>query len=413
MMRHLKLLPILLLAACAASGPREVPQAEPAAVGLSAAKLAKVDAVMDGFVRDRKIAGGLVAIAKDGQVVYLKSFGQMDRESGRPVQADTIWRLYSMTKAIVTAASLILVEEGKIALDDPVSKHVPELAEVKVLTAEGPRTPARPPTVKDLMLHTAGYGYGGNPPAVQKAYREKKPLEAKDLDDMAERLKDVPLAFDPGMDWLYSVSIDVLGLVVQRASKTPLDRFLQERIFGPLDMRDAGFTVPPEKLDRFAANYQRAGGDLKLIDAPKESKYARPVSFHSGGGGLVGTARDYLRFLLMIEGGGSLHGTRILQPETVKLMTTNQLPPKAFPIYFGKEIRHATGFGLGFSVRTADSAWDPQARVGEYGWGGAASTHYWVSPKDRLVVVTLEQTMPYTFDTEFAVKGLIYDALAK
>jgi CubicO group peptidase (beta-lactamase class C family) len=316
-----------------------------------------------------------------------------------------------MTKAIVTAGALILVEEGKIALDDPVSKHVPELADVKVLTAEGPRVPARPPTVKDLILHTAGYGYGGGTPALQKVYRDKKPLEAKDLDDMAERLKEVPLAFDPGTDWLYSVSIDVLGLVMQRASKTPLDRFLQERIFGPLDMRDAGFHVPAEKLDRFAANYRREGGDLKLIDAPKESKYAKPASFHSGGGGLVGTARDYLRFLLMVEGGGELHGTRILKPETVKLMTTNQLPPKAFPIYFGKEVRHATGFGLGFSVRTQDSTWDPGAHVGEYGWGGAASTHYWVSPKDRLVVVTLEQTIPYSFDTEFAVKGLIYDAL--
>ncbi len=223
----------------------------------------------------------------------------------------------------------------------------------------------------------------------------------------------MPLAYDPGKDWVYSMSIDVLGLAIERASGMTLDRFLDERIFKPLDMPDTGFSVPAGKADRFAANYQRGEKGLKVIDAPRESKYLKPPGLLSGGGGLVGTARDYLRFLLMIEAGGILDGRRILKPETVRLMTTNQLPKEAFPIYFGKQIRHGTGFGLGFSVRTADTEWDPAARVGEYGWGGAASTHYWVSPKDRLIVVTMEQTMPYTFDLEFAVKGLIYDALPK
>jgi CubicO group peptidase (beta-lactamase class C family) len=178
-------------------------------------------------------------------------------------------------------------------------------------------------------------------------------------------------------------------------------------------MRDSGFSVPAEKVGRFAGNYQREKDGLKEIDEPAKSKYLKPPGLVSAGGGMVSTIRDYMRFLLMIDGGGALHGVRILSPESVKLMTTNLLPKEAFPIYFGNQKRHGTGFGLGFSVRTADTEWDPAGRVGEYGWGGAASTHYWVSTKDHLAVVTMEQTMPYTFDVEFAVKGLIYDAIVK
>jgi len=196
------------------------------------------------------------------------------------------------------------------------------------------------------------------------------------------------------------------------ASGKSLDVFLDKTIFKPLNMTDTAFSVPPEKIGRFAANYSRTNG-LKVIDAPAESKYAKHVTFFSGGGGLVGTARDYLRFLLTIERGGTLDGHRILRSNTVNLMRSNQLPEKAFPIYFGKEKRYGTGFGLGFSVRTEITSWDPAGHVGEYGWGGAASTHYWVSPADKLIVVTLEQIMPYQWDTEFGVKKIIYDAVQK
>lgn len=399
-----------LLASCS-NGPRELPVVSPEAAGLSSESLGKAGTVLEKAVEEGRIAGGLIAVARDGKMAWVKTAGRMDREAGKPVRPDTIWRIYSMTKAIVTAAALILVEEGRVGLDDPVAKHVPELAGVKVWTPEGLRPPKRPPTVKDLMLHTAGYRYGGGPQGVADAYREKKPLEAETLDDMAARLREVPLAFDPGTDWVYGISIDVVGLVIERASGVRLDRFLQERVFDPLDMRDTGFFVPAEKIHRFAANYRTEKDGLKLMDAPATSRYAKPPTFHSGGGGLVSTARDYVRFLQMVMNGGTLHGTRILRPETVRLMTTNQLPEEAFPIYFGKQVRHGTGFGLGFSVSTADTDWDPQGRVGECGWGGAASTHYWFSPRDRLIVVTMEQRMPYTFETEFAVKGLIYQSL--
>ena len=393
---------LLTLAACAPS-LREVPAAS--------RKLPKVDAAMEEMIAARKLAGAVVLVAKDGQIVFSGTYGKMDLEAGTAMRPDAIFRIYSMTKAIVSAAALVLVDEGRLKLDAPIGDSIPELKDLKVATAEGTRAPSRAPTVQDLMLHTAGFLYGNADRPAGKLYQEKKPLEAPSLDEMAKRLSAIPLAYDPGKDWVYSLSIDVLGLVIERASGMKLDRFLEERIFRPLDMKDTGFFVPAEQVDRFTANYQRSDKELKRIDAARESKYLKSPGLLSGGGGLVSTARDYLRFLLMVEGGGELHGTRVLSRESVLRMTTNQLPKEAFPIYFGKQIRHATGFGLGFSVRTADSEWDPKARVGEYGWGGAASTHYWVSPKDRIVVVTMEQTMPYTFDTEFALKGLIYDAL--
>jgi len=260
------------------------------------------------------------------------------------------------------------------------------------------------------MRHTSGLTYGAGPDATKEAFERLKPLESANLEEMAAKLAQIPLAYDPGTDWMYSIATDVLGRVIEVASGQSLDVFLQKNLFEPLGMVDTAFSVPPAKLARFAANYSRTNG-LRVIDAPATSRFAKPVTFFSGGGGLVGTAMDYLRFLTMIARGGELDGHRILRPETVRLMTSNQLPEKAFPIHFGKEVRAGTGFGLGFSVRTEITAWDPAGRVGEYGWGGAASTHYWVSPADELIVITLEQIMPYQGDTEFGLKRIIYDAV--
>jgi CubicO group peptidase (beta-lactamase class C family) len=405
----LSALVLLLVAGCSAVAG-ELPSGTPESVGLSSEKLHKIDGVIGDMVAKKKLAGAIVMVAKDGVVAFTGVYGKMDLEADKPMQADAIFRIYSMTKAIATAGALILVEEGKLKLDAPVGDIIPELKDLKVQTADGLRPAQRPPTIRDLMLHDAGFTYGGGR-LNDKSYQEKKPMEAPSLDEMAKRLSEMSLAFDPGKDWHYGISIDILGLAIQRASGMPLDRFLEERILKPLDLRDTGLSVPAEKVGRFAANYNRSDAGLKVIDEPAKSKYLKPPGLVSAGGGMVSTIRDYMRFLLMVDGGGRLNGVRILSEDSVRLMTTNQLPKEAFPIYFGKQVRHATGFGLGFSIRTADSEWDPAGRVGEYGWGGAASTHYWASPKDRLVVVTMEQTMPYAFDVEFAVKGLIYDAL--
>jgi CubicO group peptidase (beta-lactamase class C family) len=381
---------LLVFALGCASAPR-----------LDAGKLAAVDALLNERVAQKKLAGAVVLAARDGRIELSRAYGSRDLEAGQPMRLDTIVRIYSMSKAITTAAALCLVDEGRLKLDDPIGLHVPELKDLKVVEGDALRPPRRAPNVRDLMLHTAGFTYGGL--STSKRYAEKKPLEAKDMDDFAARLADVHLAFDPGADWHYGINTDVLGLVVARVAKKSLGEVLRERVFAPLGMSDTAFWVPAGKAERFAANYRRDASGLKLIDAPGTSKYLKAPGFESGGGGLVGTAGDYMSFLLGLG--------RILKPETVRLMTSNQLPPEAFPIYFGKEKRHGTGFGLGFSVRVADTEWDPQGRVGEYGWGGAASTHYWVSPRDRLAVVTMEQTMPYNWDTEFGVKGLIYGAL--
>lgn len=388
--------------------------AAPESVGMSSAELAKIDEVMNRRIADGKLAGGVVIVARRGQVVYHKSFGKRDMESGQPMEKDTIVRIFSMTKAIVSAGALMLMEEGKIDLDAPVSKYLPVLANVKVWTPDGLVPPRRAMTVRDLMRHTAGFT-GTDYDLAAKEMEEAKLGESKDLDDLVTRLAGVPLACHPGDKFIYSKSIDVLGLIVQKTSGKDLDVFLHERLFDPLGMVDTDFWVPSAKRGRFATLYTDAEGDLKVITDKRahDKYYARP-SVLSGGGGLVGTTSDYMRFLLMVSNGGSWNGKQYLKPETVALMTHDELPRAAFPIWSGRGVKHGTGFGLGFSVRKADTEWDPDAHIGEYAWDGAASTHYWVSPKDdNLIVVTVEQVVPFNFDTAWALKPVIYRAVEK
>ena len=412
---------LLLMSLGSAAHSAEIPTAKPEDVGMSAAALAKIDTVMADLVRDKKLAGGIVLVARHGKIVYFQSSGLMDIEANKPMTNDAILRFYSMTKAITTAAALALCEDGKLGLDDPVSKHLPELKALKVASDKvasdaADQTPEREMTIRDLMRHTAGLSYGssGNAKADQ-AFGAAKVLDPDTtLATMTEKVGKLPLAFAPGKDWCYGISTDVLGRVCEVASGQPLDAFLQQRILGPLDMLDTAFFVPSDKLPRFAANYTSDGkGKLTLLDDPAKSRYLQSPKLLSGGGGLVSTARDYLRFLLMVAQGGELDGVRILKQDTVALMRTNQLPAEVGSIKFGKEVREGVGFGLGFCVRDKMSSFDPNGRLGEYGWGGAASTHYWVSPKDDLIVIVLEQTMPYSFLTEFALKGLIYEAVGK
>ncbi|GAA4472722.1 serine hydrolase domain-containing protein [Novipirellula rosea] len=394
---------------------KKLPTADAADVGMSADVLAKVDEAMQESIDENRIPGGIVMIARHGKIVMHKAYGKMDLEADKPMKPDTIVRIYSMSKAITTAAALMLHEEGKLDVNDPVSKYLPELKNVQVATDDKTHPATQTMTIADLMRHTAGYTYGrsGNSPH-DEAFKELDMLQRDDsLETMQTKLSKLPVAFEPGTDWQYGISIDVLGRVVEVVSGESLGDFLRKRIFDPLGMKDTGFFVPADKVDRFAANYNTDGkGKLTLGDAPDESPYLKAPAFESGGGGLVSTAEDYMRFLLMITAGGTFDGTRLLKPETVALMTTNQVPESVGWIKFGEEVRGGVGFGFGFSVRESMSDWDPDGRVGEYGWGGAASTHYWVSPKDNLVVITIEQIMPYQWLTEFKLKGLIYDAIA-
>src|SRR5882724_2214001 len=396
----------------------EIPVVTPAKAGLSESKLTEVDRFMERQVAEQKLAGGIVMVAHGGKIGFFRAYGLQDREAQKPMSADTIFRIYSMSKAVTTAAALTLCDQGKLGLDDPVSKYIPSFTNLMVAAANGLRPPSRPVTIRDLMLHISGLSYGGDPgwipafpAAVNEAWARLKPTESTNLAEMVEKVSEAPLPFDPGTDWTYGVGIDMLGRVIEVISGENLDAFLARVVFRPLDMKDTGFSVPPEKLSRFAVIYSRANGALNPIDAPAESKFAGPVTYFSGGGGLVSTARDYMRFLMIIQNGGELDGHRVLRAKTVKLMSSNLLPEQAFPIHFGNEKRFGTGFGLGFAVCAKVTEWDPAAHVGEFGWDGAASTHYWISPADKLIVITLEQIMPYEWDTERGIKKIIYDAI--
>jgi len=395
----------------------ELPVAKPESVGMSSEKLQAVDKIVEDLIAKKRLAGAQIAITRKGKVVYNKTFGKMDIEADKAMREDAILRIYSMSKSITTAAALMLYDEGKVGLDDPLSKYIPEFKGVSVWKEGGAVPAKREPTVRDLMRHTAGLTYGGIGNAeADKLFKEANLFDKNQtLEAFGAKIGKLPLKYEPGTEWLYSFATDVLGRVVEVASGKPFDVFLQERIFTPLDMKDTGFHVPAEKLERLATVYNSDGkGTLKPTDVPATSGYRNKPNFSSGGGGLVSTTRDYLRFLQMVANGGKLDGKRLLKEKTADLMTHNELPEMAMPIRFGNELREGVGFGLGFNVRVAKSEkWDPASPVGEWGWGGMASTHYWASPKDELVVVTMEQTLPYSFMLEWAVKKPIYEAIVK
>jgi CubicO group peptidase (beta-lactamase class C family) len=352
-------------------------------------------------------------ILREGQIVYQKQFGYANRAAKVPMKKDTIFRIYSMTKAITSAAALMLYEEKKLNLDDPITRFLPEFALLNVWQRRGDPTPAKPlPTIRDLLRHTAGfsYGWGGHP--VDRYYGRFQPLDRdKTLAEMSRSICGTPLLFQPGTRWHYGINTDILGRVIEVASGQTFDAFLQQKFFTPLGMSDTGFYVPAEKANRLADVYQTKGFFLTNSEPGKTSPFLKKPANLSGGGGLVSTINDYARFLQMIANGGNFQGTRYLKADTVKLMNTNQLPGEIASISLGEQ-RHGTGFGLGFSVRIApDKRWAKDAAIGEYGWGGMASTHYWISPKNKLVVVTMEQTIPYNWNLERLLKPIVYQAI--
>ncbi len=392
----------------------ELPTSTPEAEGMSAEKLKEVGKIVNGLIDEHKIAGGTVLIARHGKVVFHENYGVMDLESKKPIAKDTIFRIYSMSKAITSAAALILHDEGKLDLNAPVAKYIPDFANMKVVDGDKEVPATREMTVAQLFTHTSGITYGApGGDTTEKMVEDTDALDkSSDLELMTMKLGQIPLPFEPGTDWKYGAGIDVLGRVVEVVSGQPLDEFLAARILKPLGMTDTGFYVPEEKQERFATNYFSDGkGRMIIRDDPKRSAYLTKPGLLSGGGGLVGTASDYMRFLLMVAGDGEFEGTRILSPEAVKLMRTDQVPKMAGWVTFGEEIRQGVGYGLGFSVTTEEHKSNPHARKAEYGWGGAASTHYWLSPEDDLVVLTMEQRVPYSSETEVALKPVIYGAL--
>lgn len=405
----------------------------PEKAGFSATRLGRIGDVMRRYVDGGKLAGTVSLVSRRGQVVYFDDYGQRDREAGAEMTLDTLFRIYSMTKPITSVAALMLFEEGHYLLDDPIANFLPAFADVQVcvgmdMTGMRLARPERPPTVRDLMRHTAGLSYGWHQDTpVDQAYRDAgiKIHPEYNLAEMVDRLAKLPLVYHPGRAWRYSFATDVLGRLVEVWSGESLDEFLQRHIFAPLGMTDTAFQVVPEKLDRFATCYtlpdmagyvadaESGNGPRRLVvqDAPETSKYTKPPVFLSGGGGLVASTADYLRFCQMLLNGGVLDGTRILGRKTVELMTMNHLPPELIPIAITVPDPGA-GFGLGVKVLVDQAASGRLGSPGMYGWGGAATTVFWIDPAEELIGIFMTQFMPsgyYPVTTQF--QRTVYQAL--
>jgi CubicO group peptidase (beta-lactamase class C family) len=399
----------------------------PEEVGLSSERLARIDRHLERrYLDQKKIAGALTLVARRGKVAYLSPVGVMDFERGRPLREDTLFRIYSMTKPITSVALMTLYEHGHFRLEDPVHKFIPSWRNLAVY--QGGNHPIfitspvqRPMTVRDLFTHTAGLTYGFMERTnVDRAYRRLGIGERTGtLRETIDKLAGLPLEFSPGTRWNYSVATDVLGHLVEVISGKRFDVFLREELFDPLGMDDTAFWVPPEKLERFATNYSR-GPDkaLRVEDAPESSPYAQPPTYLSGGGGLVSTAGDYLRFCQMLLNGGELDGARILGRKTIELMSQNHLPggQDIASLNVGGQFSQVSyegvGFGLGFSVTLDPARAQVVGSVGEYAWGGAASTAFWIDPAEDLIVIFMTQFMPSgTFDFRGQLKSIIYPAI--
>jgi CubicO group peptidase (beta-lactamase class C family) len=395
----------------------------PEEVGLSSTRLKHLRTVAQGYVDQGMLAGLITLVARHGKVAHIECYGMMDVEATKPIQLDTIFRIYSMTKPITCVALMMLVEEGHVLLNDPVSKFIPEFEDLKVFvktTETGIQLAdlEREMTIWNLVTHTAGLGYvdSGYEP-FDEIYRDAgffDPLRVLQLSlrDMIQTLAELPLAYQPSSDWRYSIAHDVIGYLVGLISGMPFATFLEERIFKPLGMDDTGFFVPAEKLDRFAAMYSAPGEDgFSLLDAAATSPFSRSDTPPSGGGGLVSTVSDYLRFAQMLLSGGELEGVRLLGRETMDMMTTSQLPDELVPIKF-EDPWPGMGYGLGFGVVVDAAQTGVLWSEGTFQWLGSAGSFFWVDPREELIGLIMPQAFRY-FEHIGALQNLMYQAIVE
>ncbi|KOU77986.1 beta-lactamase [Streptomyces sp. MMG1533] len=401
-------------------------EVDPGEVGLDAKALDRLDQHFAHYVDEGRLPGYLVAVSRGGRVAHLTTHGRRDIAAGLPVEADTLWRIYSMTKPVTAVAALILVEEGRLSLDDPVDRHLPAFAEPRVyVSGSGADTVTRPADgpirVRHLMTHTSGLTfafYHTHP--VDALYREagleSSVVPGSNLAETTDVYASLPLQFEPGTQWNYSVASNVLGRIIEVVSGQPLDTFFAERIFGPLKMTDAGFRVTDEQATRLSELYGDAdGGGIEPI--PGLPLHGRP-RFLSGSGGMVASAHDIHRFAELLRRRGELDGTRLLAPETVDLMTSNHLPGGADLRAFGSRPAHdepgndGVGFGLSVSVVIDPARTQAPSGLGTYGWSGVATTTFWVDPSRDLSVQFMTQVRPKSSHTIFPdLKRLVHEAV--
>jgi CubicO group peptidase (beta-lactamase class C family) len=400
---------------------------KPESVGFSSERLERLHALMQQVVDQKQIAGIVTILARHGKVVDYRTYGQRDMAAGAPMTKDVIFRDYSMTKPVTGVAMMILYEQGKWEPSDPISKYIPEFAHLKVYSgvdADGKPIlvdPVHAPTMRELMSHTAGFTYGffGNTP-VDKMYRDVQPLNSANLQEFIDKMAKLPLLYQPGKGWTYSMSMDIEGYIVEKLSGQSLPDFIRNNIFKPLGMKDAGFFVPQDKRSRFSAVYTTGpNGELQLVGAGpsgRSTDYASQPTMPSGGGGMVSTAEDYYRFAQMMLNGGELDGKRILAPATVKLMTSNHVPAELLTGQFGiGQMVMRPGFGYGYNCAVVFDP--PEANLpegkGTFFWDGAAGTWFWVDPTNDVIFIGMIQRMlgPASPNLEFESRNAVYGAL--
>ncbi len=410
---------ILLSFAVAVRVPgQELPRAKPEDVGMSSKRLERLTDTFNKYASDGRLAGGVTLVIRRGKVVYFRAFGQRDREGNSPMKEDTIFRIASQSKALTSTGVMILQEEGKLLISDPVSKYLPEFANTTVAVPKDGGYDVvkakRQITIRDLLTQTAGISYGSGP--------AKDKWEAAGITGWYFANRDEPVAatvarmaalsFDaqPGEKWIYGYSTDILGAVIEKASGMPFDEFLRQRIIEPVGMKDTGFYLPPSKAGRLSVVYSAKGNSIERAPDPGlgvgQGNYVTgPRKSFSGGAGILSTAADYGRFLLMLANGGTIDGKRILSRKSVELMTADQLRKIPYD-------RDGQGFGLGFSIVKDVGAYGQPSSVGEFGWGGAYHSAYWVDPKEQMVVVYFTQLIPAgNIDDHAKLRALVYQSI--
>jgi CubicO group peptidase (beta-lactamase class C family) len=410
----------------------------PESVGFSSERLRRLDALMRRAVDEKEYAGAVTLLARHGKVIHFNAIGKRDLASGAPLERDSIFRLFSMTKPVTAVAMMILYEEGKWSPQDPLSKFIPEFAHLKVyrgIDASGKmqvEDPDHPPTMRELMTMTAGFSYGAEQTPVDRLYRDANDrmiFHSGSLQAMIDRLARAPLVYQPGSRWLYSLSVDIQGYLIEKLSGMTLPRFMQQRVFGPLGMKDTAFYVPQEKQDRFATLYKMSDEGELIASTPEVAAWGydfdHEPALPMGGGGLVTTVPDFYRFAQMLLNGGELDGVRVLAPRTLQLMMSNQLPASLLGEFRGggyefTKPRPGIGFGFDGAVVTDPGLAGMPVGAGSYFWNGAAGTWFWVDPAFDIVMIGMVQRIGWGVQNsvpglppnlEQLSMGVIYQAL--
>jgi len=411
-----------LLLACAASALlaqsalADIRTTNPKKVGMSQARLERIEPAMQAFVDEQKLAGTLTLVARKGKVVHVEGVGYRDREAKAPMSEDTIFRIYSMTKPITAVAALTLWEQGKFQMNDPVSKYLPELANLKVYAGmDGENMvledTSKVMTIKQLFTHTAGFSYGFTQSPVDKLYHQSALFSGQiKRQDLLKEVAKLPLNHQPGSKWNYSIGTDIIGILVERLSGQTLGAYFEQHIFEPLEMDDTGFYVPEDKQNRLAQIYviNQQGQTVPMENEPLGDYLSAP-EIESGGGGLVSTIEDYYTFTQMLLNGGEYQGKRILGRKTVEYMRTNHLPTSLIPF---EPSSTGEGYGLAMSVTVDEQGANTMGSAGDYGWAGAASTYFRIDPKEQMIVISMTQLMPssyFSYNKDF--KNIAYQAL--